>query len=192
MQRYNRDKRATYNARNRKINTHDTCDGHDTHKRMKIKIHVRYDGYDKSIYIPIIYGKTRNTHAQRYVGMHNIIRDIFPEIDAPHTQHIYRATCEYHKYIPQETYYTRPRYEEETHTIYKRERVKCIIYNNEQEIIHYGIFIRTMEINGKDITYKLHRSDRYIEVKPFIPFTQTINGVDIHEIWRNNVEIYRI
>lgn len=189
MKKYNRDKRATYNAR---VNKHRHInDKRDKQNRQRIHIPIRYANYNRIEYIPIIYGKTRDNKAQTYVNIHNAIRDIFPSIDKPHTQHIHRATAEYHKYIPQETDYTRPEYDD-TYTIYRRERVKCIIYNDKQEIIHYGIFTRTIEINDKDTTYKLHRSNRCIEVKPFIPFTQTINGIDIHEIWRHNVEIYRI
>ena len=189
MKKYNRDKRASYNARNKKINTHETYNAHNKYKRIHIQI--RYANYNHIEYVPVIYGKTRNNKAQTYVNITNVINDIFPEINKPHTAHTYRATAEYHRYIPQETDYTRPEYDD-TRTTYRRERVKCIIYNDKQEIIHYGIFIRTIEINDKNATYKLHRSNRYIEVKPFIPFTQTINGVDIHEIWRHNVEIYRI
>lgn len=190
MKKYNRDKRAKYNARMKNINTHDTFNTHDKYKRIHINVH--YDRYNHTEYIPIIYKKTRNNKAQTYVNITNAINDIFPEINEPHTKHIYRANAPYRKFIPQEINYTRQKCEEETRTIYRRERVKCIIYNNEHKMIHYGIFIRTISINGKEITYELHRANRHIEVKPFIPFTQTINGVGIKEIWRHNVEIYHI
>lgn len=192
MIKYNTRKRATYKINTRKMAhmNNEICDAQNNIQRIHIQ--VKYDTYNHTQYVPIIYGKTRNNKAQKYVNITNAINDIFPDINAPHTAHIYRATAPYKAFIPTETTYTRPRYKEEPHTIYKRERVKCIIYNDAQEIIHYGIFIRTIDIQDGDITYKLHRSDRCIEVKPFIPFTQTINGVDIHEIWRHNVEIYKI
>ena len=195
MIKYNTRKRATYKINTRKM-AHmkdEICDARNNIQRIHINVH--YDTYNHTEYVPIIYRKTRNNKAQRYVNITNAINDIFPDINTPHTAHTYRATAPYKAFIPTTNTYLPPLsllYKEETHTIYKRDRVKCIIYNDAQEIIHYGIFIRTIDINGKDIIYKLHRSNRCIEVKPFIPFTQTINGVDIHEIWRHNVEIYRI
>ena len=194
MKKYNRDKRAKYNACiNKNKYTYDTCNGHDTHKSMNIKIHVRYDGHAQTIYIPIIYGKTRNNKARTYVGMHNIIRDIFPSIDKPHTQHIYRATAPYHTFIPQETDYTRP-IDTDDHTYKDMKRVKCIIYNRQDEIIHYGIFTRLITLNY--ITHEthitLHRADRQIEVHEYIPRTDTIHGITIKEIRAHDVEIYHI
>ena len=93
MKKYNRDKRARYNAHIKKINTHDTCDAHDRYNR--IHIHVRYDRYNHTEYIPIIYGKTRDTHAQTYVNITNLVNDIFPEINEPHTAHIYNSKNTY-------------------------------------------------------------------------------------------------
>lgn len=192
MKKYNREKRGTYNARiNKNIHTGETCE-----KRNRIKhihIHIHYDGYDRIEYIPIIYRKTRNNKAHIYVGMTNIIRDIFPSIDAPHTQHTHRAISPYHRYIPQETNYTRP-IDIDSHIYEDMKRVKCIIYNRNDEIIYYGIFTRFKTLNY--ITHEahttLHRADRQIEVYPYIPRTDTIHGIKINEIKAHDVEIYCI
>lgn len=194
MQKYNRDKRARYNAHIKKINTHDTCDGQAHKAHMNITIHVRYDGHAQTIYIPIIYGKTRNTHAQRYVNIHNAIRDVFPSIDAPHTKHIYRATCEYHKYIPQETYYTRPEPEPDT-IMTDTHTAKCIIMNDNDEVIYIGHIRRTRIVNVTKGTIEitLHKGDRHMTAyeRATNP-DMIIHGITIRDIKAHDVEIYHI
>lgn len=193
MKRYNRDKRAKYNAQNKIMQMHDSCNAQNTRKTSRIHIHVKYDGYNKTIYIPVVYGKTRDTRARTYIGMTNAIRQIFPELDKAHTQPTHRANAPYKQFIPPRTNYTRPKEEEYIRNIYREERVKCIIYNEDgDKMIHYGIFIRSIHIYGDDITYKLHRNKRSIQIYPYMPIADKINGVDIHEIWAHNVEIYKI
>lgn len=190
MKKYNRDKRKTYKTRIRNIHKYDKCDGNDKYKRIHIRIH--YDGYNQTEYVKVIYGKTRDTHAQKYVNITNTINDIFPEINEPHIARTYRANAPYRKFIPQQTNYTRPKEEEYTRTIYEYDRVKCIIYDDKLEMIYYGILRRSIYINKDSIEYMLHKGNRSIRVKKFIPFTDKINGVDIKEIMKHNVEIYRI
>lgn len=201
MKKYNRDRRARYNAQDKNINTYARCDGYDTHKHMKIKIHVRYDGHAQTIYIPIIYGKTRDTRAQRYIGIQNTIRDIFPEIDAQHTQHIYRATAPYKKIIPPHRdglEYIPPLSTSQqiikpyTYTYHDTRRAKCIIFNAHDEIIYMGIFTRTIDIHGKDVKIMLHRNDREAQVKTYIPLMDKIHGMTIEEIRKHDVEFYHI
>lgn len=192
MKKYNRDKRAKYNAQNKNMQMHDTRNAQNTCKTSRIHIHVKYDGYNKTIYIPVVYGKTRDTRVRTYIGMTNAIRQIFPELDRAHTQPTRRANAPYKRFIPPRTDYARPK-EEEAPEIYRRERVKCIIYNEDgDKMIHYGTFIRTIHIKHGDATYMLHRNDRSLQVFPHIPFGDTINGVDIHDIWEHKVEIYKI
>ena len=192
MKKYNRDKRARYNAQIKKINTHDTCDAHDKYKRIHIQIH--YDRYNRTEYVPIIYGKTRDTHAQTYVNITNAINDIFPEINKPHTAHVYRATCEYHKYIPQETYYTRP--EPEPDTINKDTRtVKCIIMNDNEDIIYIGKMRRTRTVNITQgtIDITLHKGTRTMRAyERAISPDRIIHSITVREIKAHDVEIYYI
>lgn len=192
MKKYNRDKRGTYNARiNKHRHTGETCEASN---RPRIHIPVRYANYNRIEYIPIIYGKTRNTHAQRYVKITNIITDIFPEINAPHTKHIYRATAPYHKYIPQETYYTRP--EPEPDTIHKDTRtVKCIIMNDEDDVIYIGMMRRTRTVNITQgtIDITLHRNKRTMTAyERAVDLDRIIHSITIREIKAHDVEIYYI
>lgn len=191
MRQYNRYKRATNKLKTRKITQmHDKCDG----RNRQIHIHIRYANYNRIEYVKVIHGKTRNNKAQTYVNMTNAMNEIFPEINAPHNKHTHRATAPYHKYIPTRTNYTAPEGMMDKY-IYKytdTRRVKCIIYNTKNEMIHYGIFRRTKEINGRHITITLHSSDRSIQVKPYIPMTNKIHGIELKEIYRHGVEIYRI
>lgn len=191
MKRYNRDKRAIYKQRTRNTQTHDTCDGRDRAKRIHIK--VRYANYNRIEYIPVIYRRTRNNKEQTYVNIVNTINDIFPQINAPHTRHIYRANAEYKKFIPPHTDYTAPEHmmDEYTRSYTRIERVKCIIYNND-EMIHAGVFKRTITTDGEHIQITLHRANRSIEVRPYIPHADTIHGVTIREIYEHDVEIYKI
>lgn len=192
MKKYNRDKRARYNAQMKNINTHDTCDAHDKYNR--IHIHVHYDRYNHTEYIPIIYGKTRDNKAQRYVNITNVINDIFPEINKPHTEHTYRATATYHKYIPQETYYTRPAQEpdtvhEDTHT------VKCIIMNDNEDIIYIGMMRRTRTVNVTQgtIDITLYRNKRTMQAyERAIDPDRIIHSITVREIKAHDVEIYYI
>lgn len=180
------------------MNDKHTHEGHDKRNDTYARIHIpiRYDNCNATTYMPVIYGKTRDTHAQRYVGMHNAIREIFPSIEQPHTQHIHRATAEYHTYIAQATDYTRPRMnadETSDHADYKP-RTKCIIFNAHDKLIHYGIFGRTRTINyiTRETHTTLHRANRSYEVYPYIPRTDTILGVSVALIKAQGVEIYHI
>lgn len=191
MKKYNRDKRATYNARMKNINTHDTCEASN---RPRIHIQIKYANYNRIEYIRIIHGKTRDTHAQQYVSVMNAINDIFPDINAPHTAHIHRATATYHKYIPQATTYTRP--EPEPDTIHKDTRtVKCIIMNDNEEIIYIGKMRRTRTVNYTkgtiDIT--LHRGTRTMQAyERAINPDRIIHSITVREIKAHDVEIYYI
>lgn len=197
MKRYNRDKRATYGARTRAQarmqDTHDTRERRNPYKRIHIR--VIYDGYNHTEYVPIIYGKTRDTRAQAYVNTVNAINDIFPDINAPHATHVYRAITPYHKYIPQATTYTAPEGMMDAHTYKyapKIERKKCIIYGTQDKIIYMGILRRKIETQDDDVHITLYRGDRMIRVKPYIPRTETIHGVTIQEIYKHDVEFYQI
>ena len=189
MKKYNREKRGTYNARMKKMHTHEKCNA-----RPRIHIHIHYDGYNHTEYIPIIYTKTRDNKARTYVGMTNIIRDIFPSIDAPHTHHIHRATATYHKYIPQATTYTRP--EPEPDTINKDTRtVKCIIMNDNEEIIYIGKMRRTRTVNYTKgtIDIMLHRNKRTMQAyERAINPDRIIHSITVREIKAHDVEIYYI
>ena len=191
MIKYNRDKRGTYNARiNKHRRTGEICDRCD-----RIHTRIRYDGCDKIEYIPIIYGKARDTHERTYVSVTNVMNEIFPEINAPHNTHIYRATAPYRKFIITQPAipHTAPEHmmDEYRYTATRTGRVKCIIYSNDK-IIYTGVLRRTIEIDGKDIRITLHKANRSIQVKPYIPMTDEIHGVPIREIYKHDVEIYKI
>lgn len=193
MKKYNRYKRGTYNARiNKHRYTHEKRERRNRSKR--IHIHIHYDGYNKIEYIPIIYTKTRDNKARTYVGITNIIRDIFPSIDAQHTQRIHRATATYHKYIPQATHYTRPIDEEDT--INKDTRtVKCIIMNDNEEIIYIGRIRRTRTVNYTKgtIDIMLHRNKRTMKAhERAINPDRIIHSITVREIKAHDVEIYYI
>lgn len=192
MKKYNRDKRARYNARIKNINTYGTYNAHNKHKRIHIPI--RYANYNRIEYVPIIYGKTRDTHAQRYVNITNAINDIFPEINKPHTSHTYRATATYHKFIPQETEYTRP--EPEPDTIHEDTRtVKCIIMNDNEDVIYIGMMRRTRTINRTQgrIYITLHKGTRTMQAyERAVDLDRIIHSMTIREIKAHDVEIYYI
>ena len=203
MKKYNRDKRATYNARIKKIKTHETCDTHDKYKR--IHIHIHYDRYDSTEYVPIIYRKTRNNKAQTYVNTTNAINDIFPDINAPHNAHTYRANAPYRKYPKtDDTPYTRAlkwqeRVMEESmneQRIYKDTRtVKCIIMNYDEEIVYIGMMRRTRIINASQgtIDVTLHRNERTMQAyERAIDPDRIIHGMTIRDIKAHDVEIYYI
>ena len=191
MQKYNRDRRGTYNARIKKIHTHDKCDGRD----KRIHIPIRYDGYNRIEYIHIIYGKTRNNKAHIYTSVTNAIRDIFPSIDAPHTQHTHRALAPYHKYIPQATNYTRPIDTEPDKIMKDTHTAKCIIMNDNDEVIYIGHIRRTRIVNVTkgtiDIT--LHKGTRTMTAyERATDLDRIIHGMTIKEIKAHDVEIYHI
>lgn len=203
MKKYNRDKRAKYNAHIKKMHMHDTCNAHD--KRTRIHINVHYDGYNHTQYVKIIYGKTRDTHAQTYVNTTNAIRDIFPELDKEHTSHVYRANAPYRKY-PQnnETPYTRAlKWQEHVmeesmkeQTIYKETRtVKCILMNYDEEIMYIGMMRRTRTINVSQhtIDITLHRNKRTMKAyERAIDPDRIIHSVTVRDIKAHGVEIYYI
>lgn len=193
MKKYNRDKRARYNAQiNKHRHTGERCEEGDRARRIHIRIH--YDRYNQIEYIPIIYTKTRDNKARTYIGMTNIIRDIFPEIDAPRTQHTHRATATYHKYIPQETNYTRQKPEpdmidENTRT------VKCIIMNDNEEIIYIGMINRTRTVNYTKgtIDIMLHKGKHSMRAyERAINPDRIIHSVTVRDIKAHDVEIYYI
>ena len=212
MKRYNRDKRAIYNARNKNIQAYDRCDAQD--KRTRIHISIQYDGYAQTTYMPIIHRKTRNTHAQRYVNTTNAINNIFPDINAPHNARTYRATAPYRKYPKRDTrndtiidninitelheraYKWYNTVAQETHgEIYKdKRRARCIIYNGDK-IIHMDVFVREriIDTHKHTITTILHRNDRSLEVYDHIisPDAKIYNHT-VREIKAQDVEIYNI
>lgn len=193
MIKYNRDKRGTYNARirTRTTQTYDKRNAYD--RRNAIHIPIRYDTQTHTIYVPIIYGKTRNNKAHIYTSVTNVIRDIFPSIDAPHTQHTYRAIAPYHKYIPQDTYHTRPQNTDQT--IYTDiRRVKCIVFNAHDKILYVGTLRRTTTYNmtTHEGHTTLHKGNRSVEVMPYIPTMTHIHGMTIQEIRKYDVEFYHI
>lgn len=212
MKKYNRDKRARCKANTRTqvdaMRDKHTQDTHDTHgedRRTRIHITIRYDGYKQTQYDKEIIRVKRTSEAQRYVNITNTINDIFPEINAPHNKHIHRANCEYHKFIPPRTRksYTEERIPGEYEFTYldttDTRTVKCIIFNSKDEIIYTGKLRRTIKTyiyggeNGKphaEIT--LHKGDRDLRVRPYIPLMDTIHGVSIEYIRAHGVELYHI
>lgn len=205
MIKYNRDKRGTYNARIR-ARAYDKYDAQDTQdKRARIHIPIHYDGYNRVEYMPIIYSKTRDTRARTYVNITNAIRDIFPEIDAPHTAHTYRATAPYRKYPQRDnTPYTRAlkwyeqMIEESTReqTIYKDTRtVKCIILNDKNTPIYIGMMRRTRTVNRTQgtIHIMLHKGKRTLQAyERAVDPDKIIHNITVREIKAHDVEIYYI
>ena len=193
MKRYNREKRGTYNARiNKHRHTGANCERRNRTKH--IHIHVKYDGYNKIEYVKVIHGKTRNNKARTYIDMKNTINELFPDINAPHNAHTYRGTATYHKYIPQATTYTRP--EPEPDTINKDTRtVKCIIMNDNEDIIYIGKMRRTRTINYTKgtIDIMLHRNKRTMQAyERAINPDRIIHSITVREIKAHDVEIYYI
>lgn len=193
MKKYNREKRNTYKAHNRK-HTHkngDDCGAPNSHKRIHIPI--RYDGYNHTNYCVIRYGNTHKHTARTYVAVTNIINEICPEINAPHTARTHLGTAPYHRFIPQATDYMPPEdmMATYTYTYHDTRTAKCIIFDADGTLIHYGIFRRTIDIHDGTATITLHRGDRNIEVRPYIPATDTINGVPTREI-RKHAEMYHL
>lgn len=207
MKRYNKDRRAINKARTRTMR--DTCDAQNTRKTPRIHIPIKYDGYAQTTYMKVIYGKTRNTKERTYVGVTNAINELFPEINAPHNAHTYRANAPYRKYIltggiyrtPLHTFSDepdRPRRHEgngEPRSIQTETRMaKCIIFDADDRIIHYGWLRRTKKIyrDAPYIRIILHRNDRTLEVRPYMTGKKQIHGVDIAEIQAHDVEMYYI
>jgi len=195
MKKYNKDKRARYKLHTRRLNINDKCDAQNVQNKIKqIHININYDGYNRIEYMPIIFGKTRNNKAQKYINITNTINDIFPDINAPHNAHIYRAIAPYIPTAPIPPY-TRPEYTEEDYGIFKytdTKSAKCIIFNAQDEVIYYGIIRRTIKIYGRDAIIYLHKGERTINVRPYIPLMDEIKGVSIDEIRAHGVELYHI
>lgn len=204
MQKYNKQKRGIYKMHIKKIQINDTCNAQD--RRTRIHINIHYDGYNHTEYVPVIYGKTRDTHAQTYVKTVNVINDIFPDINAPHNAHTYRANAPYHKFIPQphnHISYNRhiqriPRYlrGEDKDTIIKDTRtVKCIIINDDEDIIYIGMMRRTRTVNRTrgTIDIILHRNKRTMQAyERAVDPDRIIHGIEVREIKKHDVEIYYI
>lgn len=192
MKKYNRNKRAKYKTHARKIEVYDACDTHDTCDTLKtIKIPVRYDGYNHTQYDRCVIRYPHKRKAQIYVGMINAMHDVFP---TQHTRHTHIDNAEYHTFIPQhDTDYMPPEHmmDEYTRNYTDIKRVKCIIYNKQNEMIHYGIFTRQIHMYNNKLTITLHRADRSIEVKLYTPINK-IHGMTLQELRKYNVEIYQI
>lgn len=191
MRRYNKDKRATRKA-------HIQAQGvtHEAHEAQDIFAHIhideRYDGYKQTIYIAE-FERTRDTHAKRYVEMTNIINEILPEINAPHTDKTYLATSPYTiRTLYGEHKYTEPHaYGDDTKPIIQMKRAKCIIYNRQGEFIHADTFIRRIKLYRDELEITLHRGQRQIHVYPYAP-TDGLHGYSIQELRRRGVEFYMI
>lgn len=190
MKKYNREKRGTYNARIKNIHTHEKYNA----RKPRIHIPIHYDGYDRIEYITIIHTKTRDNKARTYIDMTNTINELFPDINAPHNAHTYRANAPYHKYIPQATTYTRP--EPEMDTINKDTRtVKCIIMNDNEDIIYIGKIRRTRTVNYTKgtIDIMLHRNKRTMQAyERAINPDRIIHNITVRDIKAHDVEIYYI
>lgn len=194
MKKYNRDKRASYNAHIKNMHTYDTCNANDKYRRIHINVH--YDGYNHTEYVKIIHGKTRDTHAQTYVNVTNAIRDIFPELDKEHTAHTYRATSPYRKHPPEYIYREIPRYmKDEEHITKDTHTVKCIIMNDDEDIIYIGMMRRTRTVNmtRHTIDITLHKGTRTMQAyERAVDLDRIIHGMTVREIRAHDVEIYYI
>lgn len=192
MRKYNRERRGTYNARTNK-HRHTDENRERRSQAKRIHIHIHYDGYNHIEYIPIIYKKTRNNKAHTYIGVTNVMREIFKDIDT-HTGKVYRGTATYHKFIPQATTYTRP--EPDPDIINKDTRtVKCIIMNDNEEIMYIGKMRRTRTVNHTKgtINITLHRGTRTMQAyERAINPDRIIHSITVREIKAHDVEIYYI
>lgn len=199
MIKYNRRKRGTYNAhtqRARHIHINEICgaQGAGT-QRIHIRIASHYDGYNRTEYTraPI---RTRDTRTAQYISMTNIIRDIFPEMDAPHTAHTHRATAPYRRQPPIFPYRDMPRYlrESESDHIERDTRtVKCIIYSGDR-ILYIGMMRRTRVKNKHtgQTQITLRRNDRTMDAYESIPPFSSIHGMSVAEIRAHGVELYEV
>ena len=199
MKKYNKDKRAAYKAHTRK-NTY-TYDGCGAYPHKRIHIRIRYDGYKRTQYDNGVRVYIRKNDAQRYVNIVNAINDIFPAINAPHTQHTHRAIAPYKRVILTEPTipYAPPSDLNNTHSTYEDTRTaKCIIFNDKDEMIHYGWIRRTIHIDRyskhhSEVHITLYKGNRSIDVRPYIPAAmKEIHGIPIQEIRKNGVEFYHI
>lgn len=194
MKKHIKARRTQYKSHLRRTkHTLDACDTSNTTSR-RIHIPIRYDGYARTEYVKVVYGKTRNTRTHTYISVTNTINEIFPEINAPHNAHTYRGTAPYRKFIPQETDYSPPAREPDT--IHKDTRtVKCIIMNGDDEIIYIGMMRRTRTVNVTrgTIDIMLHRNDREMDAYEIaIDPDRIIHGITVREIKAHGVEIYYI
>lgn len=191
MKKYNRDKRNTHKINTHNIKIDDTCNSNNS-----IHIQIRYDTYRHTEYMPVIYHKTRNDKAQRYVKITNTINDIFPDINAPHNAHTHRAIAPYKAFIPTARTYLPPIQEEEyTKPIKDTRTVKCIIMNSKEEMIYVGFMRRTRIVDAHNgtIDITLHRNKRTMKAyERAVDPDRIIHGLTIREIRRHDVEIYYI
>lgn len=204
MKKYNTRKRGTYKAHTRRsTHTHKNYDTYDAQDKTKnIHIDIHYDGYNDTKYdSKIIPQPPRNNETQTYINTTNIINETFPDINAPHNAKTYRANAPYKQIIPPRKIgieYIPPLSTSQqiikpyTYTYHDTRRAKCIIFNAHDEIIHIGIFTRTIDINGKDVRITLHRSDREAQVKTYIPLMDKIHGMTIEDIRKHGIEFYHI
>lgn len=197
MKKYNKDGRARRKAYTHAIqratHTHDKCNARD-----RIRIYARYTTYNKMGYISDIYRRTRDNRSRIYTGMTNAMNEIFPEINAPHNAHTYRAIAPYrvHIHLPTDNIRTtRYTHEDAGGEVYKDTRTtKCIIFNDDR-IIYMGTLRRTriVDTNEGTIRTTLHRNKRTMDVKDHIADPDTkIHGVTIRDIKAHDVELYDI
>ena len=207
MKKYNTRKRATYNQASTQ-KTHTLNATHNTQKTRKthkdIHISIRYDGYARTKYDNGILHDRHTSKEQTYTNITNALNDTFPEINAPHNAHTHRAIAPYKRVILTEPDipYTAPSDLQSDptniHTEYENTaRKKCVIFNTHDEIIHMGVFTRTIHIDryGKyhgTATITLYRNDRSIQVYPYIPRTNNIHGMTLKDIREHDVELYHI
>lgn len=191
MKKYNRDKRASYKTHARNTQIDDNCDATKQHNPYKnIHISVKYDGYNRTQYDNCIPATPHRNNTRKYVGMINAINSIF-NTDKPQ---LHTANAKYKAFIPQQdTDYQPPEHmmDEYTRNYTETKRVKCIIFNTRGEMMHYGTFIRTINMWNGHATYTLHRANRSIEVKLYHT-AHTIKGYTEHELHEHNVELYQI
>lgn len=198
MKKHIKARRTQYKSHLRRAkHTLDTCGTRNT-TIGRIRIPIRYDGYARTEYVKVVYGKTRDTRTHTYISVTNTINEIFPEINAPHNAHTYRGTAPYRKYIP--TQGARIRDNEYPHDTKPEpiqtdtRSVKCIIYNRDDEIIYIGMMRRTKTTYWSHpyIEITLHRNDRTMTAYPYIPLDKEIHGVPMAEIRAHGVELYHI
>lgn len=197
MKRYNRERRA-----NNKIYIRAQKHGaHEEHKR-DIRINARYDGYKHIEYIAE-YARGRDTHASEYVRMLNAINDVFPELNELHTEHIYIANAPYRKRI------FPPQYDGIIYRVQYRDicselpkpyvyeyidtrRAKCLIYNARDELVHMGVFKRTIYIHGSEMHVTLYnRAHEEIRVHVYVPSANTLHGHTVTELRKLGIEFYQ-
>lgn len=194
MKKYNRERRATYkmHTRTHTYDIHDICD-----RYIHIHVHARYDGHKQTTYIAE-YARGRDTHASTYVRMLNAINDTFPELNELHTEHIYMANAPYRQFVFMPTDIHAPEIEPYTYKYTDTRRAKCLIYNARDELVHMGIFKRTihiyedarMDIKEAHITLHNKAGDK-LRVHAYVPSANTLHGHTVAELRKRGIEFYQ-